>query len=459
MRWPRSPTPATIPIAGRWHFALATPGPDADIAAELEARRRSSSGAWRLGRAAAMLERSAVLTLDPEARVRRTIGAARAHVETGRVPDRYRTPCCGRSRSARRADAGRDRGGCANTGVQLRQRRRSDRPHLPRAPAPRARRPAARPRLTYSGTLSMAVTASDLSREIDLEQAAACDSGRAAVTRPGASSGTAGRGTRDEHDRRRGRGCTTPSPSPRGLPRRGDVRGRRLVVWGPVRRCEPALGARHVLRARPRGKWKRRERSERCECSRARCTPSPSPRSSGELAEGRHAPGRSGGHQRGNGEQVGVVRHREARSPGEDRKPRPPRPSTPSSIAAAHKRRVLPCGPRSPLAPRSSNSVGRYQEALIAAGEAARLPADWAIHLTLHELVEAAVRSGQPEAASETMERVSASAQASGTDWALGIESRSRALLATGRAAETLYLEATERLDRSPCDQKRRVPT
>jgi DNA-binding CsgD family transcriptional regulator len=96
------------------------------------------------------------------------------------------------------------------------------------------------------------------------------------------------------------------------------------------------------------------------------------------------------------------------------------------------------------------NSVGRYQEAFIAAGEASRPPADWGTHLTLHELIEAAVRIGQPEAAVETMVRISESAQASGTDWALGIESRSRALLATGRAAETLYLDAIERLDRSP---------
>jgi DNA-binding CsgD family transcriptional regulator/tetratricopeptide (TPR) repeat protein len=96
------------------------------------------------------------------------------------------------------------------------------------------------------------------------------------------------------------------------------------------------------------------------------------------------------------------------------------------------------------------NSVGRYEEALIAAHDASRPPADWGTHLTLHELVEAAVRNGQPEAAAETMERLSESAQASGTDWALGIEARSRALLATGDAAEALYLEAIERLDRSP---------
>ena len=96
------------------------------------------------------------------------------------------------------------------------------------------------------------------------------------------------------------------------------------------------------------------------------------------------------------------------------------------------------------------NSVGRYEEALVAAIEASRLPVDWGTHLTLHELVEAAVRCGHPEAASEPMERLSESAQASGTDWALGIEARSRALLATGASVESFSLEAIERLDRSP---------
>jgi DNA-binding CsgD family transcriptional regulator len=96
------------------------------------------------------------------------------------------------------------------------------------------------------------------------------------------------------------------------------------------------------------------------------------------------------------------------------------------------------------------NGVGRYDEALVAAREASQPPITWGSHFALHELVEAAVRSGQPDAASESLDRLSESAQASGTDWALGIEARSRALLATADAAEALYRVAIEHLDRSP---------
>jgi DNA-binding CsgD family transcriptional regulator len=60
------------------------------------------------------------------------------------------------------------------------------------------------------------------------------------------------------------------------------------------------------------------------------------------------------------------------------------------------------------------------------------------------------VRTGRTAAAARALERLSESTQASGTDWALGVEARCRALVTTGDAAEELYLEAIERLDRSP---------
>ena len=90
-------------------------------------------------------------------------------------------------------------------------------------------------------------------------------------------------------------------------------------------------------------------------------------------------------------------------------------------------------------------------------GEEARLAAqqDGAYELlfsawALVELVEAAVRSGEPELAADALRRLTETTGAAGTDWALGIEARSRALLSDdAAAAERLYREAIERLGRT----------
>jgi DNA-binding CsgD family transcriptional regulator len=96
------------------------------------------------------------------------------------------------------------------------------------------------------------------------------------------------------------------------------------------------------------------------------------------------------------------------------------------------------------------NGLGRYEEALAAARQASAYPHDF-VYSTwgLVELIEAAVRSGKPEAATDALRRLSDNTRASGTDWALGIEARSRALLSEGGAAERLYREAIERLGRT----------
>ena len=96
------------------------------------------------------------------------------------------------------------------------------------------------------------------------------------------------------------------------------------------------------------------------------------------------------------------------------------------------------------------NGLGQYEDALAAAHEAARHQQELcAPQWALAELVEAAARSGAPELANDALERLSETTRASGTDWALGVEARSRALLSTGDAAELLYREAIERLART----------
>jgi DNA-binding CsgD family transcriptional regulator len=97
-----------------------------------------------------------------------------------------------------------------------------------------------------------------------------------------------------------------------------------------------------------------------------------------------------------------------------------------------------------------SNGLGWYDHALAAAGQAAACPAEVCpAHWGLVELIEAAVRAGSPERGTGALERLAESAGASGTDWALGLEARSRALLSEGEAAGRLYREAIERLGRT----------
>ncbi len=95
------------------------------------------------------------------------------------------------------------------------------------------------------------------------------------------------------------------------------------------------------------------------------------------------------------------------------------------------------------------NSSGRYAEALAAAQRACEYDDVGLFAWTLVELIEAGVRSGATDATSAALDRLSERTQASGTDWALGIEAGSRALLSDGRDAEPLYREAVQRLARS----------
>jgi DNA-binding CsgD family transcriptional regulator len=96
------------------------------------------------------------------------------------------------------------------------------------------------------------------------------------------------------------------------------------------------------------------------------------------------------------------------------------------------------------------NSLGRYEEALAAAQRASEdSPAVEFAGWALVELIEAAVRSGVPERAAGALQRLSGIARACGTDWVLGAEARSRALVSDGEAAETLYREAIDRFGRT----------
>ena len=93
------------------------------------------------------------------------------------------------------------------------------------------------------------------------------------------------------------------------------------------------------------------------------------------------------------------------------------------------------------------NGLARYEDALAAAEKASKPPeAMGYAHWTLVELVEAAARTGNREAAVGALAALVQTTRPSGTDWAAGIEARSRALLSDGQEAERLYREAIDRL-------------
>ncbi|MFJ8357208.1 ATP-binding protein [Streptomyces sp. NPDC093984] len=96
------------------------------------------------------------------------------------------------------------------------------------------------------------------------------------------------------------------------------------------------------------------------------------------------------------------------------------------------------------------NGLGRFGEAFDAARSASAHPQDLAVaNWGLAELVEAGVRSGRQEVAQTALDRLTEATDGAATDWALGVQARSRALLSQDATAEELYREAIERLGRT----------
>jgi len=95
------------------------------------------------------------------------------------------------------------------------------------------------------------------------------------------------------------------------------------------------------------------------------------------------------------------------------------------------------------------NALGQYEEALAAAVSASEHREVIAENWGLSELVEPATRCGRADLATDALERLAAKAQATRTDWALGIEARARALLGTGAEAEHWFRTAIDHLGRS----------
>jgi DNA-binding NarL/FixJ family response regulator len=92
------------------------------------------------------------------------------------------------------------------------------------------------------------------------------------------------------------------------------------------------------------------------------------------------------------------------------------------------------------------NGFGRYDVAYAAARRACEDDRYGVVDWALPELVEAGVRSGRLDTAAAALARFEERTCEWRTDWALGIEARSRALVETDSDTDGLYREALDRL-------------
>ena len=95
------------------------------------------------------------------------------------------------------------------------------------------------------------------------------------------------------------------------------------------------------------------------------------------------------------------------------------------------------------------NAAGRYSEAVVAAAATDNFAGEGIVIHTqgLAELIEGAALSGAAEQGAAALERLTEMTLASGTQWAAGIQARSKALLSGDDAAGALYQEAIDRLE------------
>jgi DNA-binding CsgD family transcriptional regulator len=94
------------------------------------------------------------------------------------------------------------------------------------------------------------------------------------------------------------------------------------------------------------------------------------------------------------------------------------------------------------------NALGRYEDAWTAAASAYEDPVLYSTWI-VSELIESDARSGRPERATGALENLREMASAAGTDWVLGVETRCRALLGDDEIAEGLYGRSIDHLQRT----------
>ena len=437
--------PAVDPDRRAWHRAQAAPGPDEDVAAELEQSAGRAQRRGGLAAAAAFLERSAGLTLDPARRAQRALAAAQAKYRAGALDAALFLLAM--------AEVGpldelqRARGDLLRAQIAFASSHGRDAPPLMLGAAKQLESlDVGLARETYLEAFTAALFVGRLSPAVaDVATAA-----RRAPAPPGPPrapdlllDGLALLVTE-------GYAAGTPALKRALLAFRGQVisaeeglswlwlAGRAaMAVWDDE--AWHVLASRHVKLARDAGAL-----TEVPLAVRSRILLHAH---AGELAEGAaliaeaQAVADATGSQLGPYGALGVTafRGREAEA---------------AEVIQASMDGVTSRGEGRGVTSQYAaallyNGLGQYDQALAAAELVCEYDDIGVLGWSLTELVEAAVRSGQPARASDALQRLSEMTRASGTDWALGTEARSRALLSEGPTAESLYREAIERLGRT----------
>ena len=424
-----------------WHRALAANGPDEDVAAELE---RSAARAQARGGAAAtaaFLDRAVALTPDPARRRERALAAAQASIQAGAF-----TTARG---LLAMADGGpleefqRAQIDLLQAQLAFISSRGTDATPLLLAAARRLESlDISLARETYVDAFSAAMFGARLNGSVGMPEVA--EAARAAPRPPDAEPATADLlldalvALADDYDTavprcreavqrlsgEQGLGQGTTALAVAGLrPRSRDLgRRTRALALAVQRRDRPRDGNAQRTRARPerahadpgvlRGPCRRRRDGLRDRigpggdghpvCSVRRVDP---------LGLARQSSSRR--------RDLIETTEREANARGEG-----------IGLAISAYARAVLC-----------NGLGRYEEALAAAVAASEHREVVAENWGLSELIEPATRTGRTDLAADAQKRLARKAYAAGTDWALGIDARSRALLSEDEHAEGHFLE------------------
>ena len=437
--------PAVDPDRRAWHRAQAAPGPDEDVAAELEQSAGRAQRRGGLVAAAAFLERSAALTIDPARRARRALAAAQAKQQAGALDAAL--GLLAMAQAGPLDELQRARGNLLRAQIAFASSHGRDAPPLMLSAAKQLEAlDVGLARKTYLeaftaalfvGRLSPAV--GDVARAVRMAPAPAAPArapdllldGVALLVTEGYAAGTPA--LRRALLAFRGQDISAEQ----GLSWLWLAERAAIAVWDDE--TWHVLASRHVKLARDAGAL-----SELPLAVRSRILLHAH---AGELQQGAALIAGAQAVADVTGSQLGpygapVI----AALGGREAEATELIQATMDGVTSRGEGRGVTSQYAAALL---YNGLGHYDKALTAAELVCEYDDIGVLGWSLTELVEAAARSGQPARASDALQRLSETTRASGTDWALGTEARSRALLSEGETAENCYREAIERLGRT----------